>query len=456
MIRGVRLATPGMDSRITFSSGAYHQDARLLEVSDRQIEGVVPEGAPLGRIQIAVTRGTEKSRIYEQAIVSSSVGIYAGDRTPAVRPGDRVVFRATGAGDERRPRILVGAQSVVGAATRGRDGVDQIAFEVPQSALRGCSVPVAVRSGGHMSNFVSISVGKQRGSCNAPPEYLRAALVPGQNAAALLLVRSTFLPAMPRGATSNDEMTRDQAAAVFLSMNPKGSSLLRSLPTPGSCTAYAGNFNPADLIPDSATSMLLGLIEGKGLDAGSQLLVRTAGAHQSLLGSAFAPGIYQGDLGGSAFRPGAPTPLFFDAGPAVVSGGGGKDVGPFQSSIRIPAEFEWTNRKSVQAIDRTRGATLEWRRTGRERAVLILAFNTDALDPATGLALCVAEPESNRFTLPPDVLANVPATQRLPGIPVSGIVVAAIGWDPPEKPVTGLQTLLGAGVRVYGKNIEYH
>jgi hypothetical protein len=96
--------------------------------------------------------------------------------------GETVTAMATGLGAVSGPanalpstfpnspgvEVFVGTQAAT-VTYAGRStccvGLDQITFEVP-AGVAGCYVPVAVRSGGTISNFVSIAVSSDGGQCS--------------------------------------------------------------------------------------------------------------------------------------------------------------------------------------------------------------------------------------------------------------------------------------------------
>jgi uncharacterized protein (TIGR03437 family) len=133
-------------------------------------------------------------------VVASAVGLYslgssglgpgiftAADNSvktfaATAQSGDIVTAWATGLGPVSGPDDVVpstfpnfsGVEAFVGTQPAnviyaGRSGccvgVDQISFEIP-AGVTGCYVPVAVRSGGTFSNFVSIAVANGGGPCS--------------------------------------------------------------------------------------------------------------------------------------------------------------------------------------------------------------------------------------------------------------------------------------------------
>src|ERR1039457_4079404 len=123
-------------------------DAGLLLVSATRIDAWIPDGAPLGDVQLTVTYQGRTSEPYELTLVSSSAGFFSSETAPealpAARrkaeaaPGDTVTLWGTGLG-ETAPDLFVGgkpAEGVRAAAAVCCKGVEQIEFRVPAGAAR--------------------------------------------------------------------------------------------------------------------------------------------------------------------------------------------------------------------------------------------------------------------------------------------------------------------------------
>ena len=72
-----------------------------------------------------------------------------------------------------------------------------------------------------------------------------------------------------------------------------------------------------------------------------------------------------------------------------------------------------TDRDSIPAVDRSHGVTLHWRdESGRPiLTLLIIARNVDQIATTIGMTICaVPYAEAGQFTIPPALLANIPAS----------------------------------------------
>jgi hypothetical protein len=174
------------------------------------------------------------------------------------------------------------------------------------------------------------------------------------------------------------------------------------------------SFSPGDA--------LLSSVHATGRNAGPRITV----AHGNLLlpipPLLGAPGIYKwwfGEQRGG--RPGRGRPLFLEPGELVVAGQGGADVGPFAVSLPAPEPLVWENRDSMGTVDRRLGVTLRWRPPSQEGAVLIGLTSVDPSAAAWGACYCAAAGASGTLTIPPAILANLPASQPAPTVPAPSL-----------------------------------
>ena len=90
-----------------------------------------------------------------------------------------------------------------------------------------------------------------------------------------------------------------------------------------------------------------------------------------------------GLLGGILNISGATLPPpFLDGGPFTITGPGGKDVGPFSTTIALAPTITWTNPPST--INRASPLTLTWTGGDSTQMVVILGGSTDQTSKAYG------------------------------------------------------------------------
>src|ERR1700693_5356004 len=166
-----------------------------------QAAAILPSNTPPGQATLMLTyNGVQSPYPVSINVVPTAAGIYtlsssglgpgvftALDNsvktfTATAKPGDIVTAWATGLGPIGSPdnvlpssfpnfggvEVFVGTQaaSVIYAGRSGCcSGVDQIAFAIP-AGVTGCYLPVAVRRGGTLSNFVKIAVFGNGAACS--------------------------------------------------------------------------------------------------------------------------------------------------------------------------------------------------------------------------------------------------------------------------------------------------
>jgi hypothetical protein len=114
-----------------------------------------------------------------------------------------------------------------------------------------------------------------------------------------------------------------------------------------------------------------------------------------------------GLLGGILNVSGATLPPpFLDGGPFTISNGtGGKDVGPFSTTVAAPPVINWTNPPST--INRSSPLTLTWNGGDSTEMVLILGGSSDQTSKASGGFMCLAPATARTFTVPVNALADL-------------------------------------------------
>jgi hypothetical protein len=305
--------------------------------------------------------------------------------------------------------VLVGGRSVSVARSNARPGEETIEFQIPADAREGCYVPVYVLASPlRASNVVTMSIRSGTGPCRPGPIPLL-----NTNTAGLAL----FTRARMKPKTENADLINDEVAVMFMLKDdlPVLTPLLL-LPPPGACTAYTSSLQASPPLPKTISDALVSLVEDRGLDAGSQLTTGTAGRNRPVYSIHGVRGYYRGRLGQAG--PGADRrapPLFFDPGELTLTGSGGEDIGSFEARAPSPLPFEWTDRDSIDVIDRSRPLTVHWRDSSSSpHLIAILLSNVDQLTTAIANCLCIADGRAGEFAIPPAVLANIPASRDLP------------------------------------------
>jgi hypothetical protein len=259
-------------------------------------------------------------------------------------------------------------------------------------------------------------------------------------------------------ASENADFIDDQAAVTFASKDDRPVlSPLLLLPPAGTCTAYTSSFQSDAALPNSISGALISMLSGRGLDAGPQLTLGSAGRNRPVYRVNGVQGYYLGNLGQAG--PGASRrapPLFLDPGEFTLKGPGGQDIGSFEARISSSLPFEWIDRDSIEVIDRSHPLMVHWRDAASRRLIVILASNVDQLSTAIGTCLCVADSRAGEFAIPAAVLANLPASRDLPGIPYEQLYLSSLPAGPaPPMRATGLKSSAVISLYTIGRFVQY-
>jgi uncharacterized protein (TIGR03437 family) len=433
---------------ITVTQGATTVNAIPVGLATGQINAIMPSNAPLGMASVRVTYNSARSNPMPVRIVNSAFGIFtansAGDgpgilqnavdsavpinslQTPA-KPGGVEILWGTGLGPATFPdnvapkpvNLPVETEVFVGgikAAVQynGRSpccsGIDQVVFTVPENAPRGCWVPVYVRTGGTaVSNFVTMAISDDGAPCQEPGNALASALIKGGTTGiyspARIAVRQDVNVETTHD-TSVDELGAYQARerAGPFNFNP-----MFSLPPIGTCTTYS-------VIGDLATNQNA-IIPGMtpptvgGIDAGSLSISGSKGTKTAQASSSY-PGI-SGTVLASSLTPGAgqTNTTFLDPGAFMLALGGGADAGKTSQTLTVPSPLSWTNRDQLASVTRANGLTVNWSGGDPNAAVLIAGGGADLPSNSSSVFVCMAPNAPGSFTVPADILSNIPATQ---------------------------------------------
>jgi uncharacterized protein (TIGR03437 family) len=440
VIEGVRLGS----SKSSTSASLLKDGARIpletVAVQASRLEVLIPSSAPVGPASLVVTVNGESSLPFPVDMAPSNPGIFSrnglgwGSGPSPARPSQIVRLRVTGLGNVRQPDVMVGNQVVRAENVRptAQPGEEEISFRLPAHVAEGCNVPVALRiTPLRVSNVVTLAVsnaiGIRPGNCERGPI---PAITLNQRIGILILSRTRV-----KSRTAGPDPIYDEALGVFVALNEESKpSPLMLLPPAGTCTAYTSSFQSTTVMPNSFSSAFIAELGGIGLDAGPNLAIsRNAPSRNAppdtMPRNPNAPGFYT-RLGNSDRHSGPRAARlllpFLDPGEYMLHGTGGKDVGPFSIRLPGPEPFEWTDRDRTGTVTRSHGLTVHWRGVAPDRLVVILATNVDQISTAIGTSLCTARADAGRFTIPASLLANLPPSRDIPGIPYDRVLVASL------------------------------
>jgi hypothetical protein len=346
-------------------------------------------------------------------------------------------------------------------------GLDQISFEMPQ-ASDSCFLPVLVRSGGLVSNVVTLSLNNRGGPCTdsgpSIPSSIYTKALNGQNLKVAALVvgpvgfmahvgfdRAAYLAAKLSAALHTPVSERDAAAVLralearsprrvrramwkyakrWNALDPKtrawlleqanlsqdgASAAFGTLSTAGSLLAiFAGGSPPpgACTIVQNVPNFLP--TQSRALDAGASLTLNGPAGQTDM--PSVQNGQYQGLFGTSVVGPNVPPGLY------TITGKGGKDVGPFTANLNIGGNIVWTNKASLPFLDQSRPLTVTWTGGTVPGHVLIGGYQNGAR-----AFFCTEDTGKSTFTVPQVFLSAFKTS--------SGPVTLFMGQHPLERQI---------------------
>lgn len=476
---------------VSVIQGATTVAAIPIYVSQTQIQAIMPSNAPVGMASVQVAFNGVKSNRAPVRIAANGFGIYTQlgtgfgpgqlqnndpDNGPSVNtpanpavPGQTISLSGTGLGpvaaDNIAPapgvpttktEVFVGGVSAP-IVSSGRDaccaGKDQVVFTVPPDAPLGCWVPVYVRTDGqNVSNVVTMAIASPDTmvcSTDVFPQ-MTGVFISGGTAGAAGVARVTTHHDV--GTTAAVDVTAEYsmyfaatAAAPDVPFHP-----VLSFPPSGSCTAFTlqGDMLGGDPLPGMIPN--LGLLDlGKASFTGpkgtTSLPFNIASPWPaSMIGSAISNNILK-------------STLVLDPGDYTVQTTGGNDVAAFTAPFSIPLPVTWTDRDKLTAIDRTKPLTISWSGGDAGQVVAVIGFSDDLPTNSSAAFACIAPLGANSFTVPVDMLANLPPSRANPLkskqviylVDVPGASVGVI------DPATGIGQGLTGAIRINGKTVAF-
>jgi uncharacterized protein (TIGR03437 family) len=421
--------------------------APMYYTSAGQVAALLPSNAPTGNGTVTVTYNNNTGPAAPISVFPNGLGIFtvtsdgqgAGIVTypdyslvsttkaancggvyttcGAANPGDVLTIWATGLGaitgndtsgaglgvDMTSLPVTVWLGNVaVTPIYRGRSGCcigeDQIAFIVPANTPLGCGVPLSVQitSGVNLiqSNSVALPIAASGSRTCTPsnPAYTVAAVQ--QLATGNATVASIDFKRVDNYPGGMQDIANGQfiKVAVPVAYQPFAFSYV-DLPPSGSCQVYNSTNGQSDP-PFGFTP----------LDAGAQLTLQGPNGTKT---ANSGDGEYRTVLSNNG--------TYFSPGVLTTSLPGGRDVSKFTMSLTLPALPTLTSPPPDSAsgfsVTRANGMTVTW--TGGSPAGLVEIFGIGATDntyTAGATFDCLAPAGPGTFTVPPNILLAMPAT----------------------------------------------
>ncbi len=440
----------------------------LFYAGEDRLLALMPASQILGEVEMAVRRNGTTGPARNVRVVAASPGLFSHDgalsdelpamaisgKRPRGAPGQTISVLGTGFGGASVTVLIGGRRTTTSDIAQVVPGIERATFRIPADTPLGCEVPVVVGAGGVWSNTVTARLETARTSCVDASGWVTRELHKRGRNGSIWIFRTALRLEAGRGIF--EDHTFDMALAGFSESARDESQDDFGFPPHGSCATFTGILEVGGLFNPPATtdlnSQLLDLNvpfrlpSHRLLSAGRALHLTTAAGTRDLVPDAVRPEYYASVLGGTV--PGmrrleaGKEPLLLNPGRVLVTGEGSAEIGPFTVETAMPEVVRWTNRDHLRNLTRARGITVRWASAGPSSTMLIVIAALDDSTGAAGFCLCTAASESNHFTIPPEMLANLPATVAT-GIPFG---LLAVGSYPTAYPATFAARGLDGGV----------
>jgi uncharacterized protein (TIGR03437 family) len=369
--------------------------ARILSGNGTRLEFVVPADIPLGTAMVEVSIGEVRYKPVGLEIVHAAPALItvAENRLthPAV-PGDFVTLWASGLGDLTPSTLKVDVAgqlvppSYAGPAPEWA-GVDQVNFEIPRDARRGCYVPVSLRGPDVVSNRLYLAVSDSREGCSHPlglstdqltlldaRKTIRAGIVQMNafGSEVPMFVRGSF------GSTAADEFE----TLAWLQASEGCQLDLFIVPT---MAVRVGDFSIVPPYrPNAPGSLTFSGPEGQSLVAkavsSASVDPVTYSTSVNLQG---APGAWTAALSGSAA------------------------ASPFEFGFELPPQIRWSNREALSTIAVDQDVRVTWDASGYGSAHLMrIGFWTADKGRSVGIS-CAVPAQTGLVVIPQALVRQV-------------------------------------------------
>lgn len=491
----------GTNVRVT--SGGQTLDCPLVYTLASQLAAILPSNTPVGNATLTVTFNGQTSAPRSFRVVNASFGTFSLNQAgsgPGVitnfesatsqpvntalrsaRPNQTLILYGTGLGplpagnadNTAAPAVQIGAANVelyvggrrANVAYAGRApgfaGLDQINFTVP-AGVDGCSVPVGIKIGNLVSNYTTIAVAPNGGTCQ-DPLGLSSAQLDRINAGGTVKIGAIGLARVDLEITvpflGTQAIKTDTGSANFVEYNAQtinsGAQLgFAGVSSIGTCYVFVGqssNLTPVDPI------------RARGLNAGAQININGPKGAKTMRQVPNLIGTYGETLssGGIAI-PGAPgggdPDGYLVAGNYTFNNGsGGSDVGAFNASFTLPANINWTNRTAVTNVNRANGQLVTWTGGGSSDLVQIYGYSLSELsdNAIAGFFICLERASVGSFTVPPAILLALPPSPAGSSLTPVGVFSVGSVSAPRDFTAPGIDSGTIVSTTAIAKGVSY-
>jgi uncharacterized protein (TIGR03437 family) len=450
-------ATLGGVSISVTGSGVVTQ-AFPIFVSATQINAVMPSTVTAGPVTLRLTYQSKKSNAITIRVADSGPGIFAvssggfgpgvimnylsasnqpvNSLTTPAAPGQVITIWGTGLGPVTFPdNVAPTAGNVATSVTvsiggqraevsySGRapccSGIDQIVATVPKNAPLGCWVPVSINAGGVVSNTATMAIATPRAvSCDDAGNPLSKLVRTPGTQAFIHLEQVNDIENIVTATPITGAVTNIYSRFYTRPNSPFNFDPYMSYPPAGSCLVHQTTGD------SSITLSLRG-----ALPAGSSLNPQPNqtynNGNQTLSIPPTGP-LFDQTVGGTVdstsfglSAPGADASFTIDP------------AGPNQAVLTINTEPPpaWTRPNSILTVTRSSPLALTFTPGDASAPTAILLYAYAAAFNATVEVRCMVAPGAGSFTIPADILANLPSSYRILDGSYANLYIATLGLN---------------------------
>jgi uncharacterized protein (TIGR03437 family) len=440
----------GVKVTFTPTTGGAGTDAYLEYLGAGQINAVLPSTVAAGNYNVTVTNGTVSAPFVAQVVASKpalftqdwsgkglavvqnyvsaaetdwdrlTTGVYNGAQSSPAKPGQVLIAWGTGLGaweaadkadgvfhdfstSESIAAIVGGVSIPVAYAGRaGWAGEDQINFTLPANVPTGCSVPLQISVAGVLSAPVSISIAPSTSATACvqlgyTTQQLQALDQGGTITSGGFTLGQNTSTDPSLGTHKSDSIVGSFSQISGFRLSSTGNTQITTLANSGGCVVSRVTSTSSTVTAGGST----------GLDAGTVTLTGPSGTNlnSQKLAEISTAYLYQFTEGNSgSILPGTYT----------VTGAGGNDVGPFNTSISIGPLFTLNNPLPT-TVTESAGLTINW--TGGNASDTVQINGSSGTTTGTGANeittetefICTTTAGQGTFTVPASILTWLPA-----------------------------------------------
>jgi uncharacterized protein (TIGR03437 family) len=429
---GSVLPTTLNGASVTVTVGGTTATPAFYYAENTQLALVMPSGTPVGGTSLAtfltVTYNGQTSAPFYFNVVAAAPGLAAYYGTGSglahsqdldyiyynygnsIPPGSTIRLIGSGLGADPNPardtqyvipstadainalaNVYVGGIDavIVYQGPEGYPGLDEIDITIPANTPTGCFISVVgVTAGGVPTNFLTLPIGT--GECRDSLGYAGNTISSLIGNTTVNFGSVSIIDSPPPAGSPGGTQSLTEVSADFFSESGSAFGTSSGLVSVGSCIAgeSLSSNTTSSTIPLNAGTITVNDPNGV---AAVTLISEGSGQYGVQLPTGFLT------QAGGAF------PITATAGTPAPA------VGAFNTSVNFPTPFlSWTNQAADATVVRSQGVVVNW--SGGEPDTYVLITGTSSSGSASSYFACFAPVATGTFTVPPYVLATLPAS----------------------------------------------